>query len=187
MIALMLLALGGGLLYGCAENRSHLLPGTTVEQISANLDRVRELADRGDCTGAVDAAQQVTRQIEGLGTEVDPRLKRSLRVGASQLVLVIQESCGAGLAMPPPVTPPETATGTGTTGPAEPATGATAVTGATGTQDGTQGTEPTPDTTSPPSTGDGSTGGGTGGGTGDSTGGGTGGTGTGTGGIGPGQ
>lgn len=199
------------LLAGCAEDRSHLLPGSTAEEISAKLDLVRELADSDDCLGAIDAAQQVTRQIESLGTGVDARLRRSLREGASRLVLTIQKNCHPSETTTPPAetTLPEveTTTGpTGATGDTLGATGEAGPTGPTGNDDQDSGGS------GPGSGGDNSgsegsggnrggstpgTGGGTGTGSGGSAGGGSrpggssgdnggsGGTGSGTGGVGP--
>lgn len=199
-LALILIALLiplAGLLGGCAENRSNLLPGNTVEEISSNLDRVRDLADSGDCLGAIDAAQQVTRQIEGLGTAVDSRLKRSLRDGASRLVLTIQESCqpAGGLTTPAETTLPEV-----DTTPEEPVApedsenpGKAGKTNRENPAGGGSGNEKAgPDRGAPTGgTGGGGTGGtvepdtGTGGGTGGNTGGSGGTGGTGTGGVGP--
>lgn len=172
------------LLAGCAEDRSHLLPGTTVEEISTNLDLVRDLADQDDCLGAIDAAQQVTRQIESLGTAVDARLRRSLREGASRLVLTIQKNCHPSETVTPPAdtTLPEIET-TGPTG----ATGTTSgVTGGTGPTGSTNGDDRNSGGEKPENGGTGSGGGGSGGnqggsGTGGSTGGGSGSTGGGTG------
>ncbi len=190
VIATALIALGAVLLAGCAEDRSNLLPGDTVKEISLNLDRVRELADQGDCTGAVDAAQQVTRQIEGLGTSVDPKLRRSLRDGASRLVLTIQAGCGGDQSLIPTETAPVDPTVEPDTGGTEPDPGSEQAPvpepDATGDEPGTGGNGNSQDNGSGgPETGDGSgtgTGGGSGGGSGGNTGGGTGGS---TGGVGP--
>lgn len=197
-----LLTLGAGAVAGCAENRSNLLPGDTVQEISTNLDLVRDLADANDCLGAIDAAQQVTRQIEGLGSAVDPRLRRSLREGASRLVLTIQRDCRPDGTTTPPaettlpdVTPaPDETGGTGPTSDTDAGTGSSGTTGQTGngqTDTGSsQGTGTGGDSGSAGSgagAGSGGTGGTGGGGTGGPGGtGGTGGTGGGgTGGVGP--
>lgn len=187
--------LAGGLIAGCGEDRSNLLPGNTVEEIETNLDRVRDLAASGDCFGAIDAAQQVKRQVEGLGPDVDRRLKRSLRDGATQLVLAVQDNCSSTEEEPveEPVEPETTTTGpTGDTQVEEPEEEPD--TGATG-QDRQQGERPERgggqggnqgngtggnQTDAPPSNGSGTGGNGGGG-----TGGGTGGVGPGTGGVGP--
>jgi len=186
-LATAAVAVCGGLLAGCGEDRSNLLPGETVKEISANLDRVRELADSGDCPGAVTAAQEVTRQVEGLGPAVDRRLKRSLRDGVTQLVLTVQQSCdtveGTVTEEEEPVEPETTVTGP---------TGATGETGETtpeesdeGGATGRQGDQPE---TGGQGGGDGGQGGNQGGGTtppANDPGGSEGGIGPGTGGVGP--
>ncbi len=197
-IALFSLAavLSAGAMTGCSEDRSNLLPGDTVKEISAKLDEVRELADSGDCVAAINTAQEATRQIEGLSSSVDQGLKRSLREGATQLVLTIQaldqEGCPTAdgtTVEEEPAELPDTAT-TGETGETQaeepeptPESGTTGKqekqpddqSGNNGNQGGGQGNNPggtQPET--PPSTNPG-TGGGSG----------TGGVGPGTGGVGP--
>ena len=65
-----------------------LLPGSTASEITANLDRVEQLADEGDCSGAAAAAQSVSAQVDEL-TGVDEKLKRALREGAVRLNEVV--------------------------------------------------------------------------------------------------
>lgn len=79
--ALALVSCGGG-------SDAALLPGATASQITANLDKVKELAQSGECVGAQDAAEEVSTQIDALGG-VDPELKRSLREGAARLNEVV--------------------------------------------------------------------------------------------------
>jgi outer membrane biosynthesis protein TonB len=81
--ALGLVACGGG---GDAD----LLPGDTASEINSNLDRVQELAGEDECTGAEEAAQEVSAQVEALGG-VDEQLKQALREGASRLTLLVEE------------------------------------------------------------------------------------------------
>jgi len=80
-LALGLSACGGG-------DGADLLPGSTASEITANLDRVEQLADEGDCSGAAEAAQSVSTQVEEL-TGVDEKLKRALREGAVRLNEVV--------------------------------------------------------------------------------------------------
>ena len=47
---------------GCGEDRSNLLPGDTVAEISANLDTVNELYQSNECFKAIDAANQIKTQ-----------------------------------------------------------------------------------------------------------------------------
>jgi outer membrane biosynthesis protein TonB len=65
-----------------------LLPGTTAEEIEANLEQVEQLAADGDCFGAEDAVAQVTAEVEEL-EGVDVRLKRALEDGTARLSEVV--------------------------------------------------------------------------------------------------
>jgi outer membrane biosynthesis protein TonB len=94
--ALGLVACGSG-------DSADLLPGGTASEITSNLDQVKELATAGDCVGAEDAAQAVSIQIEDL-SGVDPKLKQSLREGATRLNEVV-----AGCEEAPEETEEETA------------------------------------------------------------------------------
>jgi outer membrane biosynthesis protein TonB len=79
--ALGLAACGSG-------DEADLLPGGTANEINANLDRVEQLADEGDCAGASEAAEAVSVQVEELGG-VDAKLKQALREGAARLNEVV--------------------------------------------------------------------------------------------------
>jgi outer membrane biosynthesis protein TonB len=81
LAALGLVACGSG-------DGPELLPGGTASEITSNLDQVKELATAGDCIGAEAAAQAVSTQIEDLDG-VDPKLKQSLREGATRLNEVV--------------------------------------------------------------------------------------------------
>lgn len=65
-----------------------LLPGTTAQEISENLDTVQQLAVEGECVGAADAAQEVSDEVEALDG-VDPKLKQALQRGATRLSEVV--------------------------------------------------------------------------------------------------
>lgn len=201
-LAAVAVMLAAGAVAGCGEDRSNLLPGDTVNEISSNLDRVRELAGSGDCFGALTAAQEVTRQVERLGPGVDRKLKRSLRDGVTRLVLTVQENCETteGEITEEPLETLEPSTGpTGETATEEPEeTPETGTTGRPeaedqpggggqgGNQGGNQGNPGGNQPTPPQSGGGGSGGSGGGGGTPPGGGGsGTGGVGPGTGGVGP--
>ncbi len=79
--ALGLVACGGG-------EKADLLPGGTASEITANLDKVQELVDAGECVGAEDAAQEVSAQVAALGG-VDAKLKQALLEGATRLNEVV--------------------------------------------------------------------------------------------------
>lgn len=81
--AVALASCGGG-------SSSDLLPGTTANQITSNLDEVQRLVDEGDCVGAEDAVAEVTQEVEEL-QEVDLKLKAALEEGSRQLSEVVGE------------------------------------------------------------------------------------------------
>jgi two-component system chemotaxis sensor kinase CheA len=93
-LALSLL-MAATLLSACGGEDAQLLPGETSREITANLEKVKELSDEGDCVGAESAAQQVGEQVEALG-EVDEKLKRALAEGAERLNEVTGECEEAG-------------------------------------------------------------------------------------------
>jgi hypothetical protein len=74
-------ACGGG-------DDAKLLPGTTAQEITENLDAVKLLASEGECAGAANAAQEVSAEVESLGG-VDAKLKQSLQRGAARLNEVV--------------------------------------------------------------------------------------------------
>ena len=79
--AVVLASCGGG-------EDAKLLPGTTAQQISENLDTVQQFAAEEECIGAADAAQEVSDEVEAL-TGVDPKLKEALQRGATKLNEVV--------------------------------------------------------------------------------------------------
>jgi hypothetical protein len=89
LLALALGALAALGLAACGNGGGgDLLPGGTASEITANLDRVEQLASEGDCVGAADAAQAVSAQVEALDG-VDRKLKLALREGATRLNEVV--------------------------------------------------------------------------------------------------
>lgn len=79
--ALALVSCGGG-------DDANLLPGTTADEIEANLDAVEQLAAEQDCFGAEDAVAQVSAEVEEL-EGVDVKLKRALEDGTARLSEVV--------------------------------------------------------------------------------------------------
>lgn len=79
--AVSLTSCGGG-------EDAKLLPGATAQEITENLDLVKQYAEEGECVGAADAAGEVSAQVEALGG-VDPKLKESLERGAARLNEVV--------------------------------------------------------------------------------------------------
>ena len=85
-VGLLLAACGGG-------GSDELLPGTTADQITQNLDQVRVSYEEGDCEKAETGVANVSTEVDGL-QEVDPKLKKALKQGAAKLSDVVS-SCGA--------------------------------------------------------------------------------------------
>lgn len=79
--AVLLASCGGG-------EDAKLLPGATAQEITENLDLVKQYAEEGECVGASDAAGEVSTQVEALGG-VDPKLKQTLERGAERLGEVV--------------------------------------------------------------------------------------------------
>src|ERR1700759_3575578 len=92
--ALILAALAVGLLLSaCGGGNGELLPGTTADQITSNLDQVRESYENGDCEKAEIAVAQVSTEVDDLN-KVDVNLKKALKNGALKLSEVVS-TCGA--------------------------------------------------------------------------------------------
>jgi hypothetical protein len=80
-VAVTLASCGGG-------DDAQLLPGAEAREITANLDAVEQLASEGECTGAEEAAEQVSVQVETL-EGVDKELQQALERGAARLNEVV--------------------------------------------------------------------------------------------------
>jgi hypothetical protein len=85
-----------------------LLPGTTAQEITENLDTVEQLATEGECIGAANKAQEVSDQVETL-SGVDAKLKQALEEGAARLNEVVA-SCEEEVATEPVEPPTEETT-----------------------------------------------------------------------------
>ncbi|HET7573575.1 MAG TPA: hypothetical protein VFJ99_00525 [Solirubrobacterales bacterium] len=90
LLPTLLLAVAASLaLSACGSGESaDLLPGGTADEITANLEQVRERSEEGDCVGAEDAVATVRLQIVDLGG-VDAKLKAALSEGAERLEEVV--------------------------------------------------------------------------------------------------
>jgi len=90
----VLLVCAAAMLSACGEeDRSHLLPGNSVQEIEANIDTVQTQVDQGLCLEALESADQVQKQVESLPRSVDPELRRTLLDGAVTLIQVVRDSC----------------------------------------------------------------------------------------------
>lgn len=102
--AVALVSCGGG-------DDAQLLPGADAREITANLETVEQLASEGECSGAEEAAVQVSAQVEAL-QGVDETLVRALERGAAKLnevVATCEEATTEELA-PPTVPEPDEST-----------------------------------------------------------------------------
>ncbi len=89
VLALSLAAATAVSLASCGGGEdAKLLPGSTAQEITENLDLVKQYAEEGECVGAADAAGEVSTQVEALGG-VDPKLKETLQRGAAKLNEVV--------------------------------------------------------------------------------------------------
>jgi len=89
LLALVLGAACAVALVSCGSgDDANLLPGTTADEIEANLDAVEQLAAEQDCFGAEDAVAQVAAEVEEL-EGVDVKLKRALEDGTARLSEVV--------------------------------------------------------------------------------------------------
>lgn len=89
LLAVVLGAASAVALVSCGSgDDAKLLPGTTADEIEANLDAVEQLAAEEDCFGAEDAVAQVTAEVEEL-EGVDVRLQRALEDGTARLSEVV--------------------------------------------------------------------------------------------------
>lgn len=75
-------------LASCGGEDAKLLPGTTAQEITENLEAVRQLAGEGECVGAAGAAEQVSAQVDAV-EGVDPKLVQALERGATRLSEVV--------------------------------------------------------------------------------------------------
>jgi hypothetical protein len=92
--SLLLAALAVGLLLAaCGGGNGELLPGTTADQITSNLNQVRESVNEGNCEQAEDAVVEVMNDVDAL-QKVDAQLKSALKQGAAKLSEVVS-TCSA--------------------------------------------------------------------------------------------
>jgi exosome complex component RRP41 len=89
LLAIVLGATSAVALVSCGSgDDANLLPGTTAEEIEANLEEVERLAAEQDCFGAEDAVAQVAAEVEEL-EGVDAKLVRALEDGTARLSEVV--------------------------------------------------------------------------------------------------
>jgi hypothetical protein len=87
--SLVLAALAVGLLLAaCGGGGAQLLPGPTADQITTQLDQVRQTNDEGNCESAEDGVAKVSTEVDELG-KVDVKLKKAMRQAAAKLSEVV--------------------------------------------------------------------------------------------------
>lgn len=79
------------LISGCGEDRSNLIPSDTAESLIAKFDEVKTLAAAGNCFEAAPVAAEAQQEIESMSADVDPRLKRSLLDGVTELTVMVND------------------------------------------------------------------------------------------------
>lgn len=77
------------LLSGCGEDRSNLIPADTADSLILKFEEVESLAKAGKCFEAAPVAAEAQQEIESMSTEIDPRLKRSLLDGVTELTVLV--------------------------------------------------------------------------------------------------
>ena len=104
-LSILAVALGFALAFALVScggrDEKGLLPGTTADQIIANLQTVQEDAANGECDSAASAAEDVQTEIENLGSEVNAQLRQHLLDGVDRLQEKIANTCQEA---PPPTT-----------------------------------------------------------------------------------
>lgn len=93
-ISVLFAVLAAGLLLAACGSggNGELLPGATADQITSNLDLVRESAENGNCETAETAVAEVSTEVDELA-KVNTQLKSALRQGAAKLSEVVS-TCG---------------------------------------------------------------------------------------------
>ena len=106
---LLALALGVLSAYAVAcgdsdENRK-LIPASSADDIREELDKIAERVERGDCEALEPAFIRLRREVEGLSSAVDRRLRQRLADGVQNLDEIAPEECEDNA---PETTPTET-------------------------------------------------------------------------------
>ena len=107
-LSILALVLGVGVAFALVScggrDEKGLLPGTTADQIVANLDQVQQDAANGDCDSAASAAEEVQSEIDQLGSEVNAQLRQRLADGAARLQDTVANTCEEDTASIPTTT-----------------------------------------------------------------------------------
>jgi hypothetical protein len=129
------LGLSSALLVACGD-RNNLIPRSDADKLKSNVDAVAAATARKNCARATTALQQAQDTADNLPSSVDPKLRRKIDAGLSQLVQNVEAECSRTTTTATTNTTPTTTETTPTFTETTPTTTAT--------------TPPTTDTTSQP-------------------------------------
>jgi hypothetical protein len=86
------LGLSSGVLAACG-NRNGLLPPSNANGLKHSVDAVAAAVSRKDCARATTALQEAQNRADNLPANVNPKLRRAIDDGLSQLVQDVEAEC----------------------------------------------------------------------------------------------
>jgi hypothetical protein len=86
------LGLSSGILAACG-NRNGLLPPSNANALKHSVDQVGAAVSRKDCARATTALQEAQNRADNLPANVNPKLRRAIDDGLSQLVQDVEAEC----------------------------------------------------------------------------------------------
>lgn len=89
----LVLVLGGLVVSACGDNRDNLLGSETASGLNRDIDQINELVAAGDCLDALKLTERIRLEVENLGNEADPVLRRVLLDGVTRLAVAVQRDC----------------------------------------------------------------------------------------------
>ena len=94
LLILLAAALGvsSAVLAACG-NRNDLLPQSNADALKHSVDQVGAAVGRKDCARATTALQEAQTRADNLPATVDPKLRRAIDDGLSQLVQNVEAEC----------------------------------------------------------------------------------------------
>jgi hypothetical protein len=86
------LGLSSGVLAACG-NRNGLIPPSNANALKHSVDAVGAAVSRKDCARATTALQEAQNRADNLPANVNPKLRRAIDDGLSQLVQDVEAEC----------------------------------------------------------------------------------------------
>jgi outer membrane murein-binding lipoprotein Lpp len=85
------------LLGGCGsnDNSKQELTSATASSLQSKLDQVQQAVDGRDCSGAAQEVAALRRQVQGLPSRVDGKLRDALDSSARRLETLVADQCQA--------------------------------------------------------------------------------------------